>query len=232
VKIVRDFVAGRQGGWIPMWVPPEAGFTESSGRFVFHDLIEHRLCDTGGYHEELMAFGRMLVVRVEHGLIETNNWFQRRGPAAAYDLGIEAANLLRNVEQEGRHWIPLAPAYEPHEDAIDAVHEFLAGLKSGIRSEELETRRGFYGNAKAWVHIGYRDALRRYPDAHRWVHSVHYGCESLGKSDESEALLMRLTVDTETRKLHEQRFASYELRERQFDRICLWRDRNEQHAPY
>jgi hypothetical protein len=172
MKIVRDFFPDPEvGGWVPAWIPEEAGFTGTSTNFIIHDTLEHRLCDTGQFHEEVMAFGRMLALRVQPGIIQPT-WGSR---AATVDLGAELANLFSGTSE--RDLAP-APAYEPHDDVVDEVRQlanamrFEHGLSERYSPSREQVRRGFWGDVIAWLHIGYRDALRRYGGSD--------GCSRLG----------------------------------------------------
>jgi hypothetical protein len=231
VKIVRDFVAGREGGWIPFWMPPEAGFSDTDGVLLVHDLLEHRLCDTGQVHEEIMAFGRMLALRVHTGVLDMS--CERLG-MIALDTILDSEGFPDNMRQ--------APPYEPHRDIWTETEDFMQGFKAAsLRDpddrgwENIVYPDGFYANVAAWFDIGYRDALRHYGRA---VYDIAYiaqsECERVQGSDaeSGERFLLRIEVDTETRRARHTTRASYELRERQLDRINRWRTINERHAPY
>lgn len=176
-KMVRRFVWSdgedtRFGspGWLPKWIKNSHDFDPSQGLGVAHDFMEHRLCDTGQWHEELMAFGAMVHTRV------LGDYFMR--PNTPHNLGIELAGLYIDncihenpgIRQPNPRLLMPPLKSEDHEQAL----EFLAGIQDGLstgfddavgeeRIEESQRPCGlWYEHANFWLKQGYFQAITRY----------------------------------------------------------------------
>lgn len=79
MKITRRFVWAEHEstgstGWNPLWIPREADFTPNNGAGIVHDTLEHALCDTGTFEDEIMAFGRIVALRLLPGVFSMNRY--------------------------------------------------------------------------------------------------------------------------------------------------------------
>lgn len=77
-------------GWIPVRQPK---FNASEGLGVAHDTMEHFKLD-GSMEDELMAFGSMLYIRVETGVLLQNNY---SGNSVGKILASDLSAIFRNA---------------------------------------------------------------------------------------------------------------------------------------
>jgi len=181
MKIVRYFIHAEKGdtgsvGYMPLWVPRSSNFDPAYGTFgILHDCLEHRLCDTGKVHEEAMAFGRLLALRVVSGVDDMR--------INGQSLGVEFSGVLRDALNENDNLDKILPAtprmgklfdLEAGEDIRAMVKNCRSGLRRGISYEEsLEMPNApFFTRLAHWFMIGYIDAHRRYGGRH--------GCAQIG----------------------------------------------------
>lgn len=166
--IVRRFIwldEDRFGsaGWVPMWIPKSAEFNATTGtRGIMHDMLEHRLCDTGKFHEELMAFGRIMALRHESGAFFYHDGHDQR----AVRMGSELHSI----------WIDTQ--FERIEDAprvtLDVgvwckrfIHGIAKGFLKGDRwnsddEDSTAPSERDLANVLNWLKLGYLDAYRRF----------------------------------------------------------------------
>lgn len=201
MKITRYFINAegeRTGdvGLLPLWIPKSANFDPTYGvRGMMHDCIEHRLCDTGKPHEEAMAFGRLLALRVVPG----------NGDANSRSLGTEFAGIIGDSM-----WTSTWDQILPHPPGVgrlfdwDARAEISAlvascqhALVRDLRDNEDMDRPEpeFYTRLAHWLMIGFIDAHRRY--------GGYRGCTEVGatfdwaNSREAENSLRSVTANLE-----------------------------------
>jgi hypothetical protein len=181
MKIIRYFLQHESddtgiNGWIPMWVGKSKGFDPMQASGMAHDALEHRLCDSGTYEEELMAFGRLIALRGLSGL----GFRSFRSPE--YNLGMELAGIWdRSNEENLRDLLP-APTTTKLDRYIetflsgvcDAFVRYVGGNNSGD-DEEVELSPVHLGHMRSWLRIGVRDAVRRYGE-------IDHGCYDVGQA--------------------------------------------------
>jgi hypothetical protein len=180
MKVVRYFIHAENQetgmvGYLPLWIPRSANFDPSYElNLALHDCLEHRLCDSGKPHEEAMAFGRLLALRVVSGSGD--------GRADARSLGQEFAGVMANIYQSGNDEDILK---EPpkvgrifDEYVGEEIRILVATCAKSLRSDldargELEMPDPVVFTRLAhWLQIGYIDAHRRYGGAR--------GCSDMG----------------------------------------------------
>lgn len=214
MKITRYFIQAQHDetgmdGLLPLWIPKSANFDPTSGvRDMMHDCIEHRLCDTGKPHEEAMAFGRVLALRVLPGNGETNS----------RSLGAEFASVIGDLmwTSDWDEILPRPPGvgrlfdWGARAEISALVGSCQHALERDLRSSENIDRPEpeFFTRLAHWLMIGFIDAHRRY-GGHRGCTEVGYTFE-WANSREAERLLsnatahleegdcMRVVVDTDT----------------------------------
>lgn len=168
----EDDVTGEMG-LLPMWVPRAAQFNASMAQGIIHDCIEHAYSDRGYYHQEVAAFGRMLLTRARG----------RRGSMEdfGYSFGKELADILETGTgaQDDRTGAPSKGLMCPERSARWEIKESLyrAALNSAVaafvgrcnlRGEEAYATLGLNEEAevrefiRGWLTYGYFDAARRY----------------------------------------------------------------------
>lgn len=241
MRITRYFIKAEdptvgEEGFIPLWVPRAAEFNRMNARGMMHDILEHRLCDTGKAHEEVLAFGRILALRVLPGV-----------SIGVRGNGEEIFSMLRDQLHE-RDWTNLLPDPGPvrlgqyDADAKGFIHEIVADMRKAAAYEAREC-----GNPQAirmatevctrvarLLALGYKDAVRRY--------GGHSGCSHIGWSaftwaDRRETQqeirylleeaytedLMRITVDTENGRVKTTLIRTEERHDWVRDRIRWWK---------
>lgn len=209
-----------QSGFHPMNVPFSAAFDPVfSVTGLLHDMLDHGANEQGLYHQEVVAFGRILATRVIPGVIGIS--FPRH--SAAYRLGEELGNLLADMEGVGRgvqELLPTAPKVpmrvsEAASEAIsDACKGFWRALKTrsegdGEGDEDMAIMRSAkdhdLGTRLAnWLKLGYLDACRRYGgrvDSVGWAFQDQE-MKNLGEYEEApEGSLLRAVFDTADNEL-------------------------------
>lgn len=188
MKIIRYFIQHMDeetglNGFLPLWIPKAAGFDPSTLSGMVHDMLEHRLCDKGHFHEELMAIGRMVALRVIPG-VGRNSYISQEE-----SLGVEMAGAFARMAGS-RHEIPTlaeppgtgtVPQAERQLDQIvrhcrrrlpDFLHEEF-DAESGLSVGEAWLRN-FAEVMRSWLRIGYLDALRRYGTQDHGCYDVGY----------------------------------------------------------
>lgn len=220
MKIVRHFVNARSDdtdieGYLPLWVPGSSTFDPGTPRLMVHDMLEHRLCDKGLFHEELMAFGRVIALRIipQVGTL--------RDRPSIGGLGSELGDVWFREQESGNSLrIAHAPKTEPlsepsAEETVQAVAT--EAMKSAWRQITYDTPESWEVRPTArlhaafvgWMRVGYRDALRRYgPQDHgcyevghaafEWASSRQIEREfAAQESPDNGTVVVRLEFDTE-----------------------------------
>ena len=212
MEITRYFIAqededlgGR--GWLPMWIPKAADFNTFGIVGCMHDILEHRLCDQGHFHEEVMAFGRMAVLR---GLNDVHS-----GRGSLYSVpqsnGMELSGIFLRADMP---YLPQAPHTTQADEYFERHLEEL--MIHYAESGEIEHRsnsesgdedpfdQAHLESVKNWLRIGYRDGLRRYgqPDHKAMdIANTAWGWAERNKhldilAEEVNEAVLRVTVDT------------------------------------
>jgi hypothetical protein len=215
MNITRYFLAQKDEdygifGWVPLWIPKAAGFNSFSIEGCMHDMLEHRLCDQGHYHEEVMAFGRMAVLR---GLTDTHSG---RGLmySAPESMGLELSGIYLRTQNRA---LLKAPDTAPTDCVFE---EFLSSIlkhyrRSGIAEcdsysiGEKEANEIFdsahIASMRNWLRIGYLDGKRRYGDPDHKAMDIARAAWGWAKSnkhldseaEESPGSVLRVIVDTD-----------------------------------
>lgn len=160
-------------GFIPMWVPRSAGFDPAlTCQGLLHDMLDHRLNDRGHFHEEVMAFGRIIATRVETGVVRPSFRNNSRGEdmgeelmSALNDLLMESAKTQEDFLIEAPH-VSISLGSSANEHIRDVCTGFKALNKCMIEGDEEGSLKPFsavqMANFKNWLKLGYVDARRRY----------------------------------------------------------------------
>lgn len=215
MEITRYFIAqededigGR--GWLPLWIPKAAGFNTFSIVGCMHDILEHRLCDQGHFHEEVMAFGRMTVLR---GLNDVHS-----GRGSAYTVpqsnGLELTGIFLRAEQpylpQAPHTAPADQFFERHLEEVMIHYEESGKSEHWFTKDDADEQHPFdqthLESVKNWLRIGYRDGLRRYghPDHQAMdIANAAWGWAERHKyldtvAEEQDEAVLSITVDTKT----------------------------------
>ena len=187
MKIVRYFIASQSedtgmNGFLPLWIPGASTFDPSGSTGMVHDMLEHRLCDQGHFHEELMAFGRVIALRVATYFTGSSG----RGPTGE-GMGAEIGGVWADITESGdTFWIPHAPKTKPitGHDRVEQTIQDIAAQAMETAAREVHNRNG-YGSGRptarlhsamvGWMRVGYLDAVRRYG-------GTDHGCYDVGHS--------------------------------------------------
>lgn len=187
MKIVRYFCNAQSEesgieGFLPMWVPGSSNFDPGSPTLMVHDMLEHRACDQGHFHEELMAFGRVIALRVLPHVGD------RYGPPSAEGLGIEIGGVWADEVESTGIRIAHAPKTTPlSEDNAEVAVQQIAerAMKAGVsemqaRNPDSEFRPSarLHAAMVGWMRVGYLDALRRYGEQDRGCYDVGHAAFS------------------------------------------------------
>lgn len=144
-------------GFAPAWV---AGFDPVYEIGMAHDILEHRISDTGEWHQELMAFGAMQYIRGENG------FFGSRFDAPDL-LGKELAELWEGASNPNciavpKGMMPRADLEDSTKYALIRVREaFLEEASNEYDADEGE-RENILAHSLDWLKRGYIMARARY----------------------------------------------------------------------
>lgn len=223
MKIVRYFLqeeweATGDQGFSAMWVPKACGFDPGGAMLMAHDMLEHRMMDRGRFHEELMAFGRVMALRTLPGHCE------RGFTSPEYGMGSELSAIWADADADRNSalGIPDAPPTELDGHPEWFITRLIAYFKDSVVTE-LESRHDDPGDDHAltarfatamhgWLRIGYLDALRRYGSADhgcydvglamvRWYEKKRRWVERV--AEEEPGCVMRLEFDTQELRFKE-----------------------------
>lgn len=160
-------------GFQPLWVPKSSNFNPSQTIGVVHDMLEHRLCDRGLLHEEAMALGRLVHVRIATGVLTSPE----------RSLGLELAENFDRV-QEVIQDVEEIPFVDDFSQAC--IKKCLDGMRAAdVGLDEVALVR-----TANWMRIGYIDARRRYPDPDLVANAFHW-------ADQNAKLFQRLAEEEE-----------------------------------
>jgi hypothetical protein len=238
MKIIRYFLCREWHevgvmGFTPLWIPKSCGFDPSEARGMMHDMLEHRLSDRGKFHEEVMAFGRIIALRAMPGF-----GFDRGGYRPDKVLGMELAGIFaRGFENSGEPpTIERAPETGFAENyAENFIEEMVKSFKQSIASE-LQDRfdesvplpgASLYRSLASWLRIGYIDAIRRYGQLDHGCYDVGYAghlwAEENAKRisrlvEEADGSVMRLCFDTKSLRIQETLIEP----DREYGRLPTW----------
>lgn len=148
-------------GWCPRFLGDRAGV----GFYLAHDVLEHRPGDDPTFHQEVMAFGRMVYTR---GI---QNWFDDGG----FPLGMEIFDdqVLRELhwETDSVH-IEDAPRHVElqrlgDQAAIDFITMMMEGIKKANSWHAEDREQPLLGERElrtiqSLLCLGYMDARRRF----------------------------------------------------------------------
>ena len=211
MKIVRYFLHEEDEmtgmhGFMPLWIPKSAGFNVSGSPGMIHDALEHALSDTGKPWQEVVAFGRILALRVETGL--------NRGEVQD-SLGAELAELVSEAKDFTGDWDTTLPDPGPisvtdeQNQARKLIRQVVDGMAARSESQWFDgpsistlacTR------AARLLGLGYLDAKRRYGgssgcdrlawETFGWAENNKKAIDNLELGCQNGDVL-RLTIDTE-----------------------------------
>lgn len=175
MKITRYFIqhVGEEtglDGWLPLWIPKSAGFDPfASPVGLVHDMLEHRLCDSGLFHEELMAMGRLIALRSVPGVDQGRSIYSYEE-----SLGIEVSGAWAqgDGDREEATIVEPPPTAELDSHVEGRLHDLIDSCLKTLPGD-LEDHCAWRGDVAldyeqfgasmlGWLRIGYRDALRRY----------------------------------------------------------------------
>lgn len=181
MNIKRHFIfesdpATGENGLIPMWVPKSARFNASHGLGVLHDTLEHAHSDRGYFHQEIAAFGRMLVTRLSLRRWGVASFGESFGKELAEILSREEAQSERtgapdylvtcphkSALWEPKEWVYSSAINAAVDGFIDGIHRFHkyeeADLFEMLGTNDLDKIAKF---ARGWLTYGYFDVKRRY----------------------------------------------------------------------
>lgn len=156
-------------GWLLIGAPET--YIPIGGMGLAHDIMEHRIGDTGSVEDELLALGAALYIRGEGGY-----WYKHRGtPCPGYQLSGDFYDLahqyegLYNLSKPRRttslpdrveNWIE-----EACERGYSHVMEYWHGEDLDLNGEDKDLAdavNSFIANIPGWLRRGYRMARRRY----------------------------------------------------------------------
>ena len=212
MEITRYFIAqedeeigGR--GWLPLWIPKAAGFNTFSIVGCMHDILEHRLCDQGHFHEEVMAFGRMAVLR---GLNDVHS-----GAGSFYSVpqsnGMELSGIWLRANMpdfpQAPETTPTDPYFERHLEELMLHYAESGEIEHRSQSEPGDPDpfdKAHLDSVTSWLRIGYLDGVRRYgqPDHKAMdIANTAWGWAERNKhldmlAEEYDESVLRVTVDT------------------------------------
>jgi hypothetical protein len=213
MKITRYFIAqedeemgGR--GWLPLWIPKAAGFNTFSIVGCMHDILEHRLCDQGHFHEEVMAFGRMAVLR---GL---NDVHSGRGMVYTVpeSMGLELSGIWLRADMPecltAPKTVPTDPYFECYLEEL--MHHYAkGGMEESQHYSQYHPTGGLFDQAHldsvtGWLRIGFLDGVRRYGSPDHEAMDIANTAWSWAKenkhldqlAEEYTDVVLRVTVDT------------------------------------
>lgn len=213
---------------------------------MVHDMLEHRLTDTGKLHEEAMAFGRLTALRLVSGVRD------RYGETDEGNLGAEFAGIWNRSDEENRCLeMVRAPKTAPI-TSYGVEQSLRAIMKKCMKTLHIELEQG-YGEDDipeipkgsgacflSWLRIGYRDAIRRYGEqdhgcwdvgnyAFRWAkeNSLRIQCLGEGEDIHPDAVL-RLCFDTERMEMKDRLYMPNETYDQHpawlRSKIWIWRN--------
>lgn len=205
MKIVRYFIHAENdmtgvAGFVPLWIPKEAHFDPGFMRGMVHDMLEHRLCDTGKFYQEAMAFGRLFALRLLPGVIDEP--YGRR-MSRAESLGDELIDAYLQIDEPGSDHLPDAPRTGRIDDAgfQEELNQFMSQAhETWLQRAESESTYDCHARVDKsalnrianWLKIGYLDALRRY-GGHSACADIGWGAFSW--ANQNESTLNRLNND-------------------------------------
>ena len=161
MKIVRYFIQGEWEdmgllGFQALWVPKSSTFNPTNATGMVHDMLEHRLCDRGHLHEEAMALGRVIALRIESGVFLSSAYALSQPESG---LGAE----FGRVWQEDNGYMEQAPEVNYLDTWAEAsVARLALAARREIQSDGGQVTLEELHNFEHWMRLGYRDAHRRY----------------------------------------------------------------------
>lgn len=212
MKIVRYFIKAESeetGDWgfIPLWIPKSSNFSGGGFLTCLHDSLEHTLCDKGTFNDEMLAFGRIVALRLNTGLLNYNS----KRSDHERNLGEELAQVFVNtgeirIDNSGKYYVP--SKYAKEKESIKNIALAMVNLlnKFGFSDQEEPIHKEATGYIVGWLSLGFMDAIRRYGGT--------TGCETLAfntfgsnnsrskkrfdlmEQHAEEHDLLRLTIDT------------------------------------
>ena len=148
-------------GWIMKNQPT---FNVSNGLGVAHDTMEHFKSRHGHIAYEMRAFGAIMRVRVDGGF-----FCKSYNSDPAWHLSLDMAQILEKLDSDAE--IAVAPrTYPLREGWIEEIIQtaITKGLKTANYDKEDEYLIKNGENTERmvnWMRIGYRQAVRRYPNS-------------------------------------------------------------------
>lgn len=218
MKIVRYFIHNEWEdtgtcGFQPLWVPRSSNFTPSdSPRLLAHDMFEHRLCDTGKIHEEVMAFGRIVALRVNPGVIQRG--FESVESSLGAEIGSIWCDTVNDLVNAGCLKAPPETSevttYSVECQLRKMAEKALFSVNRDLGDREFgeQVSLGQEQDVLGWLRIGYMDALRRYGQqdhgcyetghaVDRWTKSREAReVEQYAEQEENDGNVLRLSWDT------------------------------------
>jgi len=156
VKIARYFIQSEWEdtgdiGFQPLWVPKSSTYNPSGATGMVHDMLEHQFCDRGLLHEEAMALGRVIYLRIENGLAN-------RFAPSLEGLAVEFARAVAEAEETVK---PMS-FVEPMRSSEIHINRLVELAQEDSDYPMHPTCAEYF---RQWLRLGYRDACRRYPNA-------------------------------------------------------------------
>jgi hypothetical protein len=156
VKIARYFIQAEwedtgDAGFQPLWVPKSSTYNATGAVGMVHDMLEHQLRDRGLLHEEAMALGRVIYLRIEN--LPLNRSPHIDGLAA--EFARSAFDAMQDVEPIDY----VAPVEWSAEKKIEQLVEHV------MQDADYPMHKTDAAHLRLWLRLGYRDACRRYPNA-------------------------------------------------------------------
>lgn len=209
MKIIRYFLreeddATGEHGFLPLWVPKSAGFNASDARSMLHDALEHRLCDSGKAHEEVMAFGRVIALRYIPGVLHTMR-----------HSGSELGGLITGASDFQYDWDRAIPDPGPvmlpegSDEIHSVIRQMVKDMARSARSEEedMEIPSHVCTRVARLLGLGFLDAMRRYGGysgcnslgwaTHSWAERSAKTIEALARNS-NDGDVLRLVIDTDS----------------------------------
>lgn len=211
MKIVRYFLHEEDEmtgmhGFMPLWIPKSANFNVSGSRGMIHDSLEHALSDTGKPWQEVVAFGRLLALRAETGVMHG---------ADQAGLGSELYGLVSDAIGSSGDWSIALPDPGPviAPDEYGATKKMISRVVDGMAKSSANScgdrpalTTSACVRAARLLTLGYRDAMRRFGgysgcsrlawNAFDWAEQNERKIDDLSLECQNGDVL-RLTIDTE-----------------------------------
>lgn len=143
-------------GWSALFIPKSADFTPNSGRGLMHDMLEHSMSDKGTFAEEVMAYGRLIALRVLPGVFSPS---ARRG----YGLGSELYGAWVDADMPTVEAPPVGKLNDP--DAMGEIRRVVREFSSmGLTEQDacLHSKQAERDALYRLLLIGYRSAVWYY----------------------------------------------------------------------